>query len=169
MKRKNWKRQKKLPIFSLAVRLLITDVVGSTNTCFSNKNHFSNLPPLTEMHKYLRLQISIDLQKNDCKICRKDMTTLQKRGKLRDETQKCLKVVFIGGKPGKIAQESVTTWSDAPSSLILKHLIRKTLLMLIIMLPKATISGRVDGKVKHVNPKSCSSSLQLREKFSSEL
>ena len=42
------------------------------------------------------------------------MTTLQKRGKLRDETQKCLKVVFIGGKPGKIAQESVTTWSDAP-------------------------------------------------------
>ena len=89
--------------FSLAVRLLITDVVGSTNTCFSNKNHFSNLPPLTEMHKYLRLQISIDLQKNDCKICRKDMTTLQKRGKLRDETQKCWKVVFIGGKPGKIA------------------------------------------------------------------
>ena len=41
--------------------------------------------------------------------------------------------------------------------------------MLIMMLPKVTISGRVDGKVKHVNPKSCSSSLQLREKFSSEL
>ena len=103
MKRKSWKRQKKYRYFSLAVRLLITDVVGSTNTCFSNKNYFSNLPPLTEMHKYLRLQISIDLQKNDCKICRKDMTTLQKRGKLRDETQKCLKVLFIGGKPGKIA------------------------------------------------------------------
>ena len=103
MKRKSWKRQKNYRYFSLAVGLLITDVVGSTNTCFSNKNHFSNLPPLTEMHKYLRLQISIDLQKNDCKICRKDMTTLQKRGKLRDETQKCLKVLFIGGKPGKIA------------------------------------------------------------------
>ena len=63
----------------------------------------------------------------------------------------------------------MTTWSGAPSILILKHLIRKTLLMLIMMLPKVTISGRVDGKVKHVNPKSCSSSLQLREKFSSEL
>ena len=41
--------------------------------------------------------------------------------------------------------------------------------MLIMVLPEVTISGRVDGKVKHVNPKSCSSSLQLREKFNSEL